>query len=228
MTQLIEAVADSRIEHGLLLELTLQQTATTTETYYVSNCWKNITYEGNEYIALAGFLQISELQHDIQATNNEISLALSAIPPDYITSILGAQVKGGTVKIYRVFFDYETQEVLTIDNNLQIFLRFDGVISNYSATEELTANINGGEISHTIAVVASNHLGIIEGRIVGRRTNQTSYQTQPADRLILIGNNVIDVSNDPVINASVTTDPSMNRVATLHNASFDFGKGYKP
>lgn len=227
MTQLIPAVEDSRIEHGLLLELTLQQSATTTETYYVSNCWKNITHNGHEYIALAGFLQVSEMQHDIQATNNEIAIALSAIPPEYLTSILGAQVKGGTVKIYRVFFDYDTQEVLTIDGNPQIFLRFDGIISNYSATEEVTSNINGGDVSHTISVIASNHLGIIEGRIVGRRTNQTNYQTQPTDTLITIGNNEIEWG-DYVINSNVATDPSMNRVATLHNASFDFGKGYKP
>ena len=52
MSVSIPAVGGNVIEHGVLIDLTLNGT-----TYYISNCYKSITHNGNTYIALAGFLQ---------------------------------------------------------------------------------------------------------------------------------------------------------------------------
>lgn len=227
MTQTIAAVASNKIEHGLLLQLTLQTDADSYTTYYISNCYKDIVYDGHTYTALAGFLHVGELQQDISASNNEISVSLSAIPPEYITAVLGAQIKGGNIKIFRVFFDAATQEVAVIDSVTQIFQRFNGYITNYSANEEVSVNAQGGEISHTITIQASSVNGILENRVSGRRTNRHSYQYRYDDRAVsyVVGTGI--ELGIQVIGSDITTDPSMNRIETLHDASFDFGKPVK-
>lgn len=226
MTQYMAAVNSYSIEHGLLLELSLQTTDTTYETYYISNCYKDIVYAGRTYTALAGFLQVGELQQDISASNNEINIGMSAIPPEYISAILGAQVKGGKVKIYRVFFNQATQEVEVIAGVPQIFPRFNGIITNYNVSEEVSQNVNGGDISHTITVVASSINGVLENRVSGRRTNRKSYQYRYDDRILNYNGGNITVGNQ-VFSTAITTDPSLNRIETLHYASFDFGKPVK-
>jgi len=225
MTQTIAAVSDYRIDHGVLIELSLQTDDSNYTTYYISNCYKDVVYNGHTYTALAGFLTVGELQQDISAGNNEISISLSAIAPEYMTAILGAQIKGGEVKIYRVFFDHDTQEVAVINGVTQIFSRFAGYITNYSTTEEVSMNANGGDVSHTITVMASSINGILENRVAGRRTNRKSYQYKYDDRLIT-WNNGIQVGA-VIFDDAVLTDPSFNRIETLHNASFDFGKPVK-
>ena len=225
MTQIIGAVANQRIEHGIILDLSLQTDADTYTTYYISNCYKSITYNGNNYVALAGFLQIGDLQQDISSGNNEISLSLSAIPGEYLTAVLGAQIKGGKVRIYRVFFDTATQEVAVIDSVTQIFQRFNGVITNYSVNEDVSADGQTGNVTHTITIMASSINGILENRVSGRRTNRNSYQYRYDDRLFTYSNGI--VLGNTVLSANIINDPSMNRIETLHNASFDFGKPVK-
>lgn len=223
MTQLIPAVENNRIEHGILIDLTLQSGTESAITYYISNCYTAVTYNGNLYQPLGGFLHIGDLQQDIHSSNNEITLGLSAIPPEYITAILGSQIKGGAVKIYRAFFEHDTQQIQNINGQDQIFQRFNGYITNYNVSEEVNANVTGGEVSHIITVSASSINGILEKRVAGRRTNRDSYQYRYGDRLFSIsGSNI--VLGTQVLSAAVETDPSMNKVETLHNAVFDFGK----
>jgi len=231
MTQTIAAVASNKIEHGMLLEITLQTDADNYTTYYISNCYKDIVYNNgtgdHTYTALAGFINVGELQQDISASNNEISVSLSAIPPEYITAVLGAQIKGGNIKIFRVFFDSATQEVAVISGVKQIFQRFNGFITNYSANEDVSVNAQGGDITHTITIQASSINGILENRVAGRRTNRKSYQYRYDDRVVsyVVGTGI--TLGIQVIGADITSDPSMNRIETLHDATFDFGKPVK-
>lgn len=205
MTQVITAVGNPHIEHGVLLELTLPDAETgAITTHYISNCYCNVTYNAHTYIALGGFLEITDIQGDLQSTNNEISLGLSAIPSQYIESILGRPVKGGAIKVFRVFFDTTTQLVISG----QVFLRFNGVITNFAVSEDIASDTSG-DVTHTITVTASSILGVLENRVAGRRTNNKSYQVN---------------YGEAYINAFILADPAMNRIETLKNASFDFGK----
>jgi hypothetical protein len=200
MTTTIPAVDTERsIEHGVLIDLTLDST-----TYYISNCWKSISYGGNTYQALAGFLTVSEIQSNISNANDEIQVSLSAIPPNYIAATVGTQIKGGEINIYRAFFDYRTQEVITG----QIFKRFNGVISNFAVQEDINTLASIPEVNHTITITASSIMGVLENMVSGRRTNKEDYQIVWPEL------------------ANSSTDPSMNRVETLFNQSFDFGKKY--
>jgi len=168
MTTTISAVDTERsIEYGVLIDLTLDGT-----TYYISNCYKSITYAGNTYEALAGFLTVSEIQNNISNANDEIQVSLSAIPPNYIAATLGQPIKGGEVNIYRVFFDYTTQEVISGE----IYRRFTGIISNFSVQEDLNVTDLEPSVNHTITIIASSIMGVLENKISGRRTNRQDYQ----------------------------------------------------
>jgi hypothetical protein len=200
MTTSIPEVDNNTIEYGVLIDLTLDDT-----TYYVSNCYKEITYNSNTYQALAGFLTVSEIQNNISNANDEIQVSLSAIPPNYIAATIDTQIKGGEINIYRVFFDYQTQQVITG----AVYRRFTGIISNYSVQEDINTTGTTPEVNHTITIIASSIMGVLENKVSGRRTNQEDYQIVWPEL------------------ANSATDPSMNRVEALFNSSFDFGKPYK-
>jgi hypothetical protein len=205
MTTTISQVNESSIEYGVLINLTLDGT-----TYYISNCYKEIPNPAfpsdptKAYKALAGFLQISEIQNNISNANDEVQVSLSAIPPTYIAATMNTQIKGGEINIYRCFFDYKTQEVITG----AVYRRFTGVISNFSVQEDLDTISSVPEVTHTITIIASSIMGVLENKVSGRRTNRDDYQIVWPE----LGNS--------------STDPSMNRVETLFNSSFDFGKKY--
>jgi hypothetical protein len=204
MTTAITAVdTETRIEHGVLIDLTLDGT-----TYYISNCYKAVSHNGNTYTALAGFLTVSEIQTNIQNSNDELQIGLSAIPSAYITAILGTPIKGGSVNIYRAFFDYTTQAILTGE----IYKRFSGVMSNFSVQEDIDPSSGEPTVTHTISVMASSTMGVLENKFSGRRTNPDDYQ--------------INYTPELFFTSAITTDPSMDRVLTLHNAAFDFGRPY--
>ena len=209
MTQVIQAAQSPAIEHGVLIDLSLPDPITGTPvTYHISNCYTNVTYNSISYTALGGFLTITDIQGDLQSTNNEITLSLSAIPSEFIESIMGHEIKGGSLKIYRAFFDSATQQVKVISGQSQVFLRFDGIISNYAIQEDVSG-FNGAEVRHTITVTASSILSVLENRVSGRRTNDTSYQKYFGELYI----------TNAIIN-----DPSMSKVVALRSATFDFGK----
>jgi len=199
MSTNIPPVQTNAIEHGILIDLTLDE-----DTYYISNCYKNVTHNGNEYLALAGFLNTSDIQNNISNANDEIQVSLSAIPPTYIAATIGQPIKGGEVNIYRAFFDYETQEVITGE----VYRRFTGIISNFSVQEDMDTQGTTPEVTHTITIIASSIMGVLENKISGRRTNKQDFEIEWPE-----------LANDPA-------DPSMERVETLFNSSFDFGKKY--
>lgn len=176
-------------------------------TYYISNCYREVFHNSKTYQALAGFLTVSEIQNNISNANDEIQVSLSAIPPNYIAAVLGTQIKGGEINIYRAFFDYRTQQVLAN----AVYKRFTGVISNYSVQEDLDAAGASPDVNHTITIIASSIMGVLENKISGRRTNQEDYQ----------------IFWPELNNVNYAADPSMNRVEALFNSSFDFGKPYK-
>lgn len=212
MSQTIEAVDTERhIQHGILLDLTLNNT-----TYYLSTCAGNLIYNGNTYTGLAGFLSISEMQSNIQNSNDEMQISLSAFPADYLDLVVDTPIKGGTVNVYRAFFDVSTDELLTTPTT-QVKKRFSGIISNYAVQEDINVSGTDGSVNHTITIICSSLMGWLENKISGRRTNKKDYQALFANPT---ENTFINVN-------TITTDPSMNRIETLYNANFDFGKKYQ-
>ena len=204
-TFVVTACTTSSVSYALAFTGSgMNQAGVIATTFYISNCYKEVIYNSNTYRALAGFLTISDIQSNISNANDEIQVNLSAIPSSYIAAVVGSQIKGGEINIYRAFFDYTTQEVIIGE----IYRRFTGIINNYAVQEDITTLALTPEVSHTITIIASSIMGVLENKVTGRRTNKQDYQIVYAE----IGN--------------LSTDPSMDRVDTLFNQSFDFGKPY--
>lgn len=183
-------VNKTRIQHCLLIDLQLNSTT----TYYISNHYQSITYNGNDYTQLGYFLQMSEMQNDIKPTNNQIQVALAGVPetvvPNFPSIALNSSIKGSRIKIYRAFFQ---------DNQLiDAYLRFSGYVSNYTLNE--TWDDVERITSYTISLQCSNLLAILERQYVGRRTNEKDQ------KLWYPG------------------DTGFDRVKILSDSSFDFGK----
>ena len=203
-THVVTAATTSSVSYASTATGSQTQAGIIGLTYYISNCYKAVSHNGKAYQALAGFLQISEIQNNISNANDEVQVSLSAIPPTYIAAVLGTQIKGGEINIYRAFFDYNTQEVITN----AVYKRFTGVVSNFSVQEDVDISYQEPTATHTITLIASSIMGVLENKVSGRRTNKQDFQIVYAE-----------------LNNSAT-DPSMNRVEALFNSSFDFGKPY--
>lgn len=195
MSQNIPAVQGTHLKHCLLVHITVNE-----NDYYISNAYSPVTYNGNSYTQLGNFLGMSELQDDLKITNNSINLQLTGIPPDdgspnYMNVVLNSNLKGSKVRIYRAFFNNGVYDAA------QVYLRFDGYISNYSLNENFDQE--NKLVSNSIGVSCSSIHAIMEKKYSGRRTNQADQQRYFA------------------------TDTGMNYVKRLADASFDFGKPYQ-
>lgn len=195
MTTVIPAVTATNIKHCLLIDIEVNSTT----TYYISNAYGPVTYDGNTYTQLGHFMSMSEIQDDLKITNNQISVTLSGIPPDdgspnYMNVILNSNIKGSEIRIYRAFFDS-----MTFDAN-QVYLRFQGYINNYSLNENWDQDSK--LTSNQIGIQCSSIHAIMEKKYTGRRTNDADQQFW------------------------FSGDTGMSRVKSLADVSFDFGKPY--
>lgn len=196
MANIIPAVDEVNIKHAMLIEITVNTT-----TYYISNAYAPITYNGNNYTQLGHLMGMSELQDDLKMTNNQIAITLSGIPPDdgspnYMGIVLNSKIKGSSVKIYRAFFDISNG----FYDPTQVYLRFSGYISNYSLNENWDQD--NKLVSNSIGIQCSSVNAILEKKYTGRRTNDTDEQYW------------------------YPGDTGMSKVKSLADTQFDFGKPY--
>jgi hypothetical protein len=169
--------------------------------YRISNAYGPITYNGNVYTQLGNFLSISEIQNDLKVTNNQLSVVLSGIPPDdgspnYMNIALNSNLKGSNIKIYRAFFDVSSG--FYVAN--QVYLRFNGYVSNYGLSENWDQDNKIS--SNNITILCNSVFGLMEKQFSGRRTNDVDEQR------------------------FYPGDTGMSRVKALADSQFDFGKPY--
>ena len=192
------AVTATSITHGLLIDLTVNGT-----TFYIANTYSPIVYNGNTYSAVGHFLGITDIQNDIRAANNSLTVSLSGIPsqggetePNWVSAVLGSKIKGSRIEIRRVFFNADTYGILPG----QVYLRFKGYVSNFSLADSIDSATLIGTTS--VSLQCSNINAIIEKRLGGRRTNSEEQRRR------------------------YPTDTSMDRVRVISGKAFDFGKPY--
>ena len=198
----IPATTSTQVRHGVLIKLEVNGT-----DYFIANTYGPITYAGDTYQGLGHFLGMDQIQDDLQPTNNQLQISLSGIPKaageqglgtytSYISLILDQKIKGSAVKVYRVFFDLTTDQLLTDS----VTLRFSGYVSNYSITDGI--DLEAKDNTRTLIVQCSSINAILERKVAGRRTNAT-------DQKFFYPNDI-----------------GMDRVAVISNTAFDFGKPY--
>jgi len=189
----IYAVNGPQINHAEFVRLTVG----TIETVYTfCNAAAPITVDGITFSNLGALLNVGDVQRDIKATSDDMTIALTGIDPANIGIILGNEIKGSLVEVWRGFFDSNNQIITS--PTTQFFKRYQGIINSVSITEDF--NSEARTRVATCSISCSSMRRILENRLSGVKTNTSNWQfIYPADT-------------------------SMNRVAEISNQYFDFGK----
>lgn len=188
----INAVTGSQINHAEFVRLTVGTAAT---VYTFCNAAAPITVSGITFTNLGALLNVGDVQRDIKATSDDMTIALTGIDSTNIALILSSDIKGSLVEVWRGFFNSNNQIITT--PTTQFFKRYQGIINSVSITEDF--NSEARTRIATCSISCSSMRRILENRLSGVKTNQSNWQ------FIYSG------------------DTSMNRVSEISNTFFDFG-----
>lgn len=189
----IAALSGPQIRHAEFVKLTVGTAAT---VYTFCNAAAPITVGGITFSNLGALLNVGDVQRDMRSTSDDMTIALTGIDPANIGIILGNDIKGSLVEVWRGFFDANNQIITT--PTTQFFKRYQGIINSVAITEDFNSEMRT-RIA-TCSISCSSMRRVLENRLGGVKTNQSSWQ------FLYPG------------------DTSMNRVATIANTYFDFGK----
>ena len=123
--QTMTALNGPQIRHAEFVQLTLPSA-----TYTFCNAAQAITVSGITFSGLGAFLQLSDVQRDIKSTSDDVSVSLTGIDPSKIAIILGSEIKGSMLEIWRGFLDSNNQIITS--PTLQFFKRYKGIVSGAS------------------------------------------------------------------------------------------------
>jgi hypothetical protein len=188
----INAVTGSQINHAEFVKLTVGSAGT---VYTFCNAAAPITVGGITFSNLGALLNVGDVQRDIKATSDDMTISLSGINPTNIALILSNDIKGSLVEVWRGFFNSNNQIITT--PTTQFFKRYQGIINSVSITENFDTQAR--ERIATCSISCSSMRRILENRLSGVKTNQNNWQF------------------------IYTGDTSMNRVSEISNTFFDFG-----
>lgn len=187
------ALSGPQIRQAEFVRLTVGKANT---VYTFCNAAAPITVNGISFTNLGDLLNVGDVQRDMRSTSDDMTIALTGIDPTNVGIILGNEIKGSLVEIWRGFFDSNNQIITT--PTTQFFKRYQGIINNVSITEDFNSELRT-RIA-TCSISCSSMRRILENKLGGVKTNQSSWQ------FLYPG------------------DTSMNRAATIANTYFDFGK----
>ena len=188
----INAVTGSQINHAEFVKLTVGNAAT---VYTFCNAAAPITVGGITFSNLGALLSVGDVQRDIKATSDDMTIQLTGIDPTNVGIILGSDIKGSLVEVWRGFFDSNNQIITT--PTTQFFKRYQGIINSVSITEDF--NSEARTRIATCSISCSSMRRVLENRLSGVKTNQNNWQF------------------------IYPNDTSMNRVSEISNTFFDFG-----
>jgi hypothetical protein len=157
--------------------------------YTFSSAYKPEVINGQTYLPLGGLLAVGSQNRDLKVTAGDTSIALSGISGNNIALVLGTKVRGSEIEVTRGFYN----ENGILGNS---YLRFTGIVTSYSINEDREEQID----NFTVSIAASSYRTVLENRIAGRKTNESSWKFYNS------------------------TDTSMDRVYSISNIQFDFGK----
>ena len=149
MTTTMAALSSPSIRHAEFVRLTLPSA-----TYTFCNAAAPVTVNGITFTNLGSLLGIADIQRDIKATSNDLNISLTGIDPANVAIILGSEIKGSTIEIWRGFLDSNNQIILTPTQ--QFFKRYQGIINSVSITEQFDDDNSN---LRTFFFVNSQHFG---------------------------------------------------------------------
>jgi hypothetical protein len=190
MSTPMTALNSASITHGEFVRLT-----TSTATYTFCNAAAPVVADGISFTGLGSLLSVGAVNREIKATSIDMVIGLIGIDPTNISLVLGSNIKGSTVEIWRGFFDSNYQIITS--PTTQFFKRYQGIVSNMSITEDWNDNIRSR--TATASISCTSFRSVLENRIAGIKTNLSTWQQRYA------------------------SDTSMSRVAAISGQFFDFG-----
>jgi hypothetical protein len=188
----INAVTGPQINHAEFVRLTVGNAAT---VYTFCNAGAPITVGGITFTNLGALLNVGDVQRDMKATSDDMTIQLTGIDPASIALILSNDIKGSLVEVWRGFFNSNNQIITT--PTTQFFKRYQGIINSVSITEDFNSELR--QRIATCSIACSSMRRILENRLSGVKTNKSNWQF------------------------IYSSDTSMNRVSEISNQYFDFG-----
>ena len=190
MATSMNALSSASIRHAEFVRLTVD---TTVHTF--CNAAAPITVNGITFANLGALMSISDIQRDIKATSDDLTVTITGIDPANVGMILSNDIKGSVIEMWRGFLNSENQ-IITSPSQ-QFFKRYQGIINNVSISE--TFNEEMRTRVATCAMSCASFRLILENRMSGIKTNPVSWkQFYP-------------------------NDISMDRTPIIQNQYFDFG-----
>ena len=189
----IAALSGPQIRQAEFVRLTVGKDET---VYTFCNAAAPITVDGITFTNLGILLTVGDVQRDMRATSDDMAISLTGINPEAVSLILSNDIKGSLVEIWRGFFD-DNNQIITSPTT-QFFKRYQGIINSVSISEDF--NTQARMRVATCSISCSSMRRILENRLSGIKTNQSSWQF------------------------FYPGDTSMDRVSTIANTYFDFGK----
>jgi len=151
--------------------------------------------------ALGQLVKVNDVTRDIKSTANETTFSLIGIDTANLGFVLGQQIKGSQIEAWKGFFN-TNGELITGGGTNGLYQYFNGYISTYVISEQWMEEVRS--YVGIITVAASSIQMILQNRIAGRYTNDSSWQ---------------------FFNSG---DTSMDRVSVVQNVNYFFGKGAAP
>ncbi len=173
-------------------------------TYLMTTAPANLTVsavDANPFQSVGTLLSIGDIQRDIKSTANDTTITLSGIDTSMLGFVLGQNVKGSPIQLWHGFFD-TNGALITTGGTGGLYQYFNGIITSFAISEQWMdeARMYLG----TISVSASSIQLILQNRIAGRYTNNSSWQFYNSN------------------------DTSMNRVPFIETINYQFGKDAAP
>jgi hypothetical protein len=168
-------------------------------TFSDLNLKNNLTYNGDTYLGMGGFLSVTASRSELAPTSNEVTIGLSGIPNSSIFQIVNSRIKGCSVEINRAIFDPTSGAVINVNQVTgdNVLARYRGYVNNYSLTE--TYDVRNKIASNTLLLICRTNVDFMGQKISGRLTNSVSQKK------------------------FFPNDLSMDRVTAIQNTYFDFG-----
>lgn len=173
---------------------------TTSGTYLMTTAPSNLTVSAVDaapFQSVGTLLAIGQVQRDIKSTANDTTITLSGIDTSMLGFVLGQNVKGSPIQLWHGFFD-TNGALITTGGTGGLYQYFSGIVTSFSISEQWMedARMYVGAIS----VSASSIQLILQNRIAGRYTNNSSWQFYNSG------------------------DTSMERVPFIETINYQFGK----
>ena len=208
MSTTMTALDSPSIRHAEFIRLTMPS-----NVYTFCNAAAPISVDGMTFTNLGSLLQLSDIKRDIKANSSDLNISLTGVDGTNVSIVLSSDIKGSRIEVWRGFLDSNNQIIQTPTQ--QFFKRYQGIVSNYSITEDW--NEQARSRVATVGISCASFRTILENRVGGVRTTPKIWQVfYPGDasmnRVPAIAGSYFDFGGEPTTGSqSVTQAPSQKR-----------------